>query len=100
MREQLESTGLPCGIMEDALYDEAQVELRSGDTALFYTDGITEAMNSDEEIFGEESLMNILLENLPLASANLVSNVHKQLAKFVGNAPQYDDLTLMVLKLQ
>ena len=100
VRQRLESTGLPCGITEDTLYDEAQIELRSGDTALFYTDGITEAMNPDEEILGEEGLMNIVSENLPLDSASLVSNVHKELVEFVGNATQYDDLTLMVLKLQ
>jgi len=98
--KRLESTGLPCGIIEDTLYDEVQIELGSGDIALFYTDGITEAMNSDEEIFGEENLMDIVLESLPLDSASLVSNVHKGLTEFVGDAPQYDDLTLMVLRLQ
>jgi len=98
--EQLESTGLPCGIVEDASYDEAQIELESGDIVLFYTDGITEAMNSDEAIFGEECLRDMILENSQLDSASLVTDVHEGLAEFVGNAPQYDDLTLMVLKVR
>jgi sigma-B regulation protein RsbU (phosphoserine phosphatase) len=98
--EQLESTGLPCGIIKDTPYDEAQVELKSGDIALFYTDGITEAMNSDEAIFGEESVVNIVSGNLRLDSVDLVAGVREELTKFVGNAPQYDDLTLMVLKVR
>ncbi len=98
--EQLESTGLPCGIMEDSLYDEAQIELRAGDVVLFYTDGITEAIDSDEVVFGEERLKSIVLENLQQDSASLVADIHNELAKFIGDAPQYDDLTLMVLKVQ
>ena len=98
--EQLESTGMPCGIMEDSLYDEAQIELRTGDVVLFYTDGITEAIDSDEVVFGEERLKSIVLENLQQDSASLVADIHNELAKFIGDALQYDDLTLMVLKVQ
>ncbi|MFC1713940.1 PP2C family protein-serine/threonine phosphatase [Candidatus Poribacteria bacterium] len=98
--EELESTGLPCGIMEDASYDEAQVELGSGDIALLYTDGITEAMNSDGEMFGAERLKDVVLGNLQLDSSGLIASVHNELVKFVGDAPQYDDLTLMVIKVK
>lgn len=98
VRGQLESTGLPCGIMGDASYDEAQIQLEPGDIALFYTDGVTDAMNLDEAVFGEERLMRIVSENSQLNSDNIVSNIQLGLTKFVGDAPQYDDLTLMVLK--
>lgn len=97
--EQLKSGGLPCGIIEDTSYNEAQVQLRPGDIVVFYTDGITEASNSDEAMFGEERLKNIILKNLQLDSANLIAEVHAELIKFAGNSPQYDDLTLMVLKI-
>ncbi len=97
--EELESTGLPCGIMEDAPYDEAQIELKSGDIALFYTDGITEAMNPDGEMFGAERLKDVVLRNLRLDSSGLIASIHDELSRFVGDAPQYDDLTLMTLKV-
>jgi sigma-B regulation protein RsbU (phosphoserine phosphatase) len=97
--QQLKSTGLPCGIMEDASYDEAQIQLKPGDIAIFYTDGITEAANPDDLVFGEERFRDIILRNSQLDSANLVAEVHGELIKFAGNSPQYDDVTLMVLKV-
>jgi len=97
--QELESTGLPCGIMEDAPYDEAQVDLKSGDIALFYTDGVTEAMNPDGEMFGAERLVEVVLRNSRLDSSGLISSIHDELSRFVDDAPQYDDLTLMALKV-
>lgn len=97
--EELESTGLPCGIMEDAPYDEAQVDLKSGDIAIFYTDGVTEAMNPDGEMFGEKRLKDIVLRNSRLAPSGLISSIRDELSRFVDDAPQYDDLTLMALKV-
>jgi len=98
--DPLESTGLPCGIVEDSLYDEAEIGLRSGDVMLFYTDGITEATDSSGTIFGEERLRNIMLEDLQQDSSSLVANIHEELVRFIGVTPQEDDLTLMVLKVQ
>jgi sigma-B regulation protein RsbU (phosphoserine phosphatase) len=98
--EWLESTGLPCGIMEDALYDEERVELGVDDIALFYTDGVTEAMDSDEAMFGEERLRDTVLRSLQWDPANLVADIRRSLAMFVGDAPQHDDLTIMAIKMQ
>jgi sigma-B regulation protein RsbU (phosphoserine phosphatase) len=97
---ELESTGLPCGIMENAPYDESQVKLETGDIALFYTDGITEAMNSFGEMFGEERLRKVVSENSQLDSVNLTARIHRELMAFAGGAPQFDDLTIIVLKIQ
>jgi len=97
---QLESTGLPCGIMEDFHCDEAQIKLKPGDIVVFYTDGIVEAINSNEEEFGEERLREIISNNPNLDSASLIARIHEKLMEFVGDALQYDDLTLMVLKVQ
>lgn len=98
--EELESTGLPCGIMENSDYEEAQVQLGPADIALFYTDGLTEAVNTDESIFGEERLRNILLKKYKQDSASLLMDINNELARFIGNTPQYDDLTFMVLKMR
>lgn len=98
--EWLESTGVPCGIMGDAVYDEERVELGVDDIALFYTDGVTEAMDPDEAIFGEERLRNTVLRSLRWDPANLVADIRRSLAMFVGDAPQHDDLTIMAIKMR
>jgi len=95
-----DGAGLPCGIMENALYDEAEIELEPGDVALFYTDGITEAMSYDNAMFGEERLLEIVSKNLRSNPSDLTAGIYEELANFVGDAPQYDDLTLMVLKVK
>jgi sigma-B regulation protein RsbU (phosphoserine phosphatase) len=98
--EQLESTGMPCGIMEDADYHENHIELISGDIMLFYTDGITEAMNSKDLAFGEDRLKEVVLKEFHLDSDSLADKVYNELSQFVGNAPQFDDLTFMIIKMR
>ena len=98
--EELESTGIPCGIVEDTPYDEEQIKLESGDIAIFYTDGITEAINPDEEMFGEDRLRDLVSRHMHLDSSGLIDCIQTELAEFVGDAPQYDDLTLMILRVQ
>jgi sigma-B regulation protein RsbU (phosphoserine phosphatase) len=90
--QPLESTGLPCGITEDCRYDEAQIKLESGDILVLYTDGIVEAVNSNEEEFSEERLRDIISSNTNLDSASLIARIHEELEEFVGDALQYDDL--------
>jgi len=98
--EELESTGVPCGIVQDYDYDEAQTKLKPKDIALFYTDGVTEATNWEEIPFGETRLKDLLLEKYKSDSSSLLMDIYHELEKFIGNTPQYDDLTLMVLKMQ
>jgi len=91
--------GLPCGIIEDAYYDEASINLETNDIAIFYTDGITEAMNSDGIIFGEERLIDMVSKNLDLDSNALITCMYEEISGFIGDSPQYDDMTMMVVKL-
>lgn len=97
--EELESTGLPCGIMENFDYDESQVRLNPNDIALFYTDGVTEASNPEELMFGEERLKDVLLKKHKNNSSSLLIDINHELEKFIADAPQFDDLTFMVLKM-
>ena len=97
---ELDSTGMPCGILENASYGEAMLKMKRGDIALIYTDGITEAMNSDEMMFGEQRLKNVVSKNSHLSLADLVNSIHMELSKFVGDEPQFDDLTLVALKIK
>lgn len=91
--------GLPCGIFENSSYDENLIELKSGDILLFYTDGITELMNSDYNIYGEERFINLLLENIDRSSEEIIERISEDLRDFMDNANQYDDMTLMIVKI-
>jgi len=96
----LDSTGMPCGILENAQYGEARIKINPGEIALFYTDGITEAMNSDEMMFGEQRLKNLVSKNSHLNLTDLVNSIREELSRFVGNESQFDDLTLVALKIK
>lgn len=91
--------GLPCGIFENSSYDENIIELKSGDILLFYTDGITEAMNSDYEVYGEERLINLVLENINNRSEKIIEYICEDLTSFMGNSNPYDDMTLIIVKI-
>ena len=97
---ELDSTGMPCGILEITSYGEAEIEMKKGDTALFYTDGITEAMNSDEMMFGEKRLKDLVSRHSRLGLTDLVRSIRVEVNKFVGNETQFDDLTLVALKMK
>lgn len=91
--------GLPCGIFENSSYDENLIALKTGDVLLFYTDGITEAMNNDYDVYGEERLINTVLENIDKSSECIKECISKDLMHFIGNAAQYDDMTLIIVKI-
>ncbi len=92
--------GIPCGIMENFRYDEAITKLNSDDIIVFYTDGIIESMNPEELLFSEERLIDLILRNLKLSPDELVNIICKDLNEFMGNSIQYDDMTLMIFKMQ
>ena len=96
---ELDSTGMPCGILANGQYDENRVEMKQGDIAIFYTDGITEAMNSKEMMFGERRLKDLVSKNSHLSLTDLVNNIRGELSRFVGDRHQFDDLTLVALKI-
>ena len=74
------------------------VQLLPGDAVLQYTDGVTEATNAQDDLFGEEGLLSALC-NAPSASPDeLLPFVHAQIAAFVDEAPQFDDITMLGLQ--
>lgn len=77
---------------------EGELKLSSGDTLVFYTDGFTEAMNSQLEEFGEERFLDLLHHNSNGSAADLVQHAFDEVRKFAGDHPQHDDMTIVVLK--
>ncbi|MDV4341786.1 SpoIIE family protein phosphatase [Methanoculleus sp. YWC-01] len=96
---RLKGTGIILGVMPEAEYGEETVALESGDLLLLYTDGITEAINPDEEQFGEERLIETVTGSLDRPSTEIVDRVRDAVMEFSGDEPQFDDLTLMVLRV-
>ncbi len=97
MIRELDRTGVPLGILEGGTWEQRIVQLAPDDVLLLYTDGITEAQNAQKAFFDEERLQEIIRANLGRSAQDIQASVIAQVADFVGNAPQSDDITLMVV---
>ena len=97
--KRLKKGGMILGVMETIIpYESEKIQLQPNDILLFFTDGITEAMNINNVEFGEENLTKILFENVNLNISDLKNEILTQLKGFTENAEQSDDITLMILK--
>jgi serine phosphatase RsbU (regulator of sigma subunit) len=101
--QSLPKTGMLMGIMEDATWEQRVLQLVPGDVLVLYTDGVTEAQNRQGEFFGEERMIEAVRSHLhsPPSQGLSAQDVHDalmaEIRRFVGDAPQFDDLTLMVV---
>jgi phosphoserine phosphatase RsbU/P len=88
------------GEMFERLLVERTMPLCAGDRYLFYTDGISEAMNAADDCFGDARLGTLLEEHADLPSDELRERILREVAAFVGDAPQHDDMTMILLKVE
>lgn len=84
--------------MENIKYQTNEIQLSSGDEIFLYTDGVTEATDISKELFGEDRLIESLNENDNLSVEKLCNKVKSNVDKFVGNALQFDDITMLAVK--
>lgn len=98
--EQLNLTGFPIGIFDDATYDEWSVKLNTGDILLFYSDGITEASNREGKFFGGDRLKSLLAANTHLSSADLADRILEEVQEYTQGGAITDDRTLVVMKVK
>ena len=96
--ERLEAGGVPIGIFADAPYQTGTTRLDNGDWLVIFTDGIVEAENAKREEFGEPQLIRLVDRESGSAPADLLRSLLAELDKFVGNTPQHDDMTCLLLK--
>jgi hypothetical protein len=96
--ERLDVGGLPFGIMSEAKYDAATITLAPGDWLVIFTDGLVEAVNARDEEYGEIRLRTALETGKSLQPSELLRRLMGDLDLFVGNTPQHDDVTCMLLK--
>jgi sigma-B regulation protein RsbU (phosphoserine phosphatase) len=82
-----------------SLLTEVTLRLLPGDLLVLFTDGISEAMNERADCFGEEQLAELVEEHGHLPIVELRERILREIAAFVGGAPQHDDMTMILLKV-
>jgi serine phosphatase RsbU (regulator of sigma subunit) len=102
--EWLKSTGTPLGLMDPTIvnlmtpYEERSFELQPGDLLALFSDGVTEAQDEEENEFGEERTADFIRPIAHEPAQSIVDKVFGEINRFAGTAPQYDDITLFVIK--
>ena len=82
--------------MEGIRYKANETTLQKGDRIFLYTDGVTEATNVSEALYGEERLLSYIEKNKNLKAEELLSGLKKDIDLFAGDAPQFDDITMLL----
>ncbi len=86
------------GILPLDHFEESTIELKKNDLLFLYTDGVTEAMNIDDQCFGEQALQKVLETNLNLSAFETINKVEEQLKLFTIGADQSDDITMLAIR--
>jgi serine phosphatase RsbU (regulator of sigma subunit)/uncharacterized membrane protein YecN with MAPEG domain len=93
----LSKTGIPLGMFEGMEWQQTQVQIQPGDLLLLYTDGVTEAQNAANEEYGDDRLITTGQQNKGRLASEIQEAILASIDDFVGSAPQFDDITLMVV---
>lgn len=101
--EFIESNGAAVGLTDPKIFDslitEIRLDLQPGDMVVAFTDGITEAMNNAHEEWGLNTFVETCVSSRAEGAHSLVNNVRQRLQRFVGEYPQYDDMTLLAARI-
>lgn len=97
--ERLSSGGLPLGINPEASYQSDTVILQPGDWIVIFTDGLVEAVNARGLECDEQRVLNVLQSGVAATPDELLRRVMNDLDAFVGDTPQHDDVTCMLVKV-
>ena len=90
---------LVLAVMEDTQYKEEEIILEKGDSLYFYTDGVTEAMNADKELFGEDRLKDALNKYRSSYPNDLIYNIKNEVNNFTEGTEQSDDIAMLALHI-
>jgi sigma-B regulation protein RsbU (phosphoserine phosphatase) len=107
--QTMRRTGMALGVIEDTIWEQKAVQIAPGDVLVLYTDGVTDAQNAQGAFFGEQRLLETVRACVPVqanpnpptgqeVSAQSVQEaLMTEIHQFVGDAPQFDDITLMIV---
>ena len=81
--------------MEEIKYQDYELQFAPGDKLFVYTDGVPEANNANNELFGTARMLDALNSDIEASSEEMLENVYKAVGEYVGEAEQFDDLTML-----
>jgi serine phosphatase RsbU (regulator of sigma subunit) len=93
----LNNTGMPLGIDEENSWGQEEVVILPGEMLLLYTDGVTDAQNNDGEFIDRKIISNTAQQNIGKTVLDIQQIILDKVHRFVGDAPRFDDLTLVIL---
>ena len=96
--EYLIEGGLPFGIMPGVTYEERPVSIWPGDVMLWYTDGVTDVVDTHDELFGEERLEEVLRDNRHRPATEILSAIQREISAFAAPGSIMDDVTMIVVR--
>jgi len=96
--ERLEAGGMPVGIFAESAYEVGTTRLENGDWLVIFTDGVVEAVNAKDEEYGEPELIRLVDRESGSTPPQLLRQLLAELDLYVGNTPQHDDITCLLLK--
>lgn len=91
--------GFPIGITEAAKYENIVINYRTGDRLIIYSDGITECLNSNDEMFGVHRLLDFFQKNKTLPIQEIVQALSEQMSIWRGGKPYEDDISMLILEM-
>jgi sigma-B regulation protein RsbU (phosphoserine phosphatase) len=94
----LQTTGIALGVVDGAPYKHQSITMGPGDLLVIHSDGVTDATSASNELFGRERFETVIRENRDKPAEALIKSIFKAVGDFVGDAPQFDDLTLVVVR--
>lgn len=94
----LKAKGIALGVIDEVDLQSVKVNLHPGDVLVLYTDGVTEAINKAEEEFGDKRLFEIITKNRHRPAQEIMDAILAGITAFAGDTPQFDDITLMILR--
>jgi len=93
----LNNTGMPLGIDEENNWGQDDIVIHPGEMLLMYTDGVTDAQNSDEEFIDKKIIITTAQQSIGKTVTDIQQEILDKVHKFVGDAPRFDDLTLVII---
>jgi sigma-B regulation protein RsbU (phosphoserine phosphatase) len=96
--EALEVTGVALGMMDEMEYEEKEIELQSEDVLVLYTDGLVEAMDHNQQLFGLERLTTSIRASTDLTAQQILDRILTDISSFSRGLEQSDDITAIVIK--
>ncbi|MBT8386881.1 MAG: serine/threonine-protein phosphatase, partial [Ignavibacteria bacterium] len=96
--DRLSTGGILLGTFPDSLYEQQKIIMKPGDLLILISDGITEAMNKENQEFSEEKLIDVIEKNINGEPEILIDKIVATVKDHAGTTPQSDDMTLMIIK--